>query len=222
VWDNALIAKAIENTPANYSRPIRVPTLEATLRGKDYDPYVRRIIWEGLGIGRGKGRWSSESTSWLTCPSSLSRQTAHTPSSPGAPPPQEVLAAAPRKPRPRPGNGPPATSDSDTICPYGWASPIYALNCEVVWPAELDAPDSTVHDGFAAGDDDDDELCGEGIICGRGAVGNFASRAPRKEYLELDTPEYSGKITEDWVVEKLLAQAGWRLAGVLNSIFSSA
>ena len=40
MWDNTLIAKAIENTPANYSRPIRVPTLEATLHGRDYDSYI--------------------------------------------------------------------------------------------------------------------------------------------------------------------------------------
>jgi len=186
VWDNALIAKAIRETPANYTRPIRAPTVGAALRGAIYDPYVRRIVWEGLGVGRGKGRWSSESTTWLTCPS------APTPPSAGAPPPQEVLAAAaaaPRKPRPGAGSGPPDTSDSDTLCPYGWASPVYALNCAIVWPAELDNPPEF---------------------------------APRKEYLELDTPEYSGKIAKDWVVEKLLAQAGWRLAGILNSIFSSA
>jgi hypothetical protein len=37
--------------------------------------------------------------------------------------------------------------------------------------------------------------------------------------LELDTPGYSGKLTQEWVVEKLLAMAGLRLAAILNSVF---
>ena len=95
-------------------------------------------------------------------------------------PPQEVLVGAATAPGRKPslGNGPPATSDSDTICPYAWAAPIHALNCGVVWPPERD----------------------EG-------------------YTELDTPEYSGKIEKDWVIEKLLMQGGMRLAGILNAIF---
>jgi hypothetical protein len=37
--------------------------------------------------------------------------------------------------------------------------------------------------------------------------------------VELDTPEYWGKLKQDKVVEKLLAMGGIRLAAVLNSIF---
>jgi hypothetical protein len=36
--------------------------------------------------------------------------------------------------------------------------------------------------------------------------------------VELDTPEYWGRIKGDKVVEKLLAMAGIRLAAVLNSV----
>lgn len=108
-------------------------------------------------------------------------------------------ATAPRKkPKPKPGNGPPSTSDSDTLCPYAWGAPVHALNCGVVWPPELDNPE------FATHDDDDAS----------------ASVAGKGKYLELDTPEYSGKIEKDWVVEKLLAQGGVRLAGILNAIFA--
>jgi len=46
-------------------------------------------------------------------------------------------------------------------------------------------------------------------------------RAPRREYLELDTPKYSGEIEKEWIVEKLLVQAGVRLAGILNHIFAA-
>jgi hypothetical protein len=42
---------------------------------------------------------------------------------------------------------------------------------------------------------------------------------PRSPVVELDTPEYLGKIADDKVVELLLAKAGIRLAAILNSIF---
>jgi hypothetical protein len=42
----------------------------------------------------------------------------------------------------------------------------------------------------------------------------------RGRYLELDTPEYAGVIQKEWVLEKLMAMAGIRLAGVLNSLFA--
>lgn len=168
-------------TPQNYSRPIPLPTLESSLRGAIYDPYIRRIIWEGMGSGHIAGRWDDEADSWTSCPphvpeSAVKAEWAS---------PQEVLAA-PRKPKPR---GPPETSDSDILCPYAWAIPINKLNCEIVWPAELD------------------EFETEG-------------RAPRRQYLELDTPEYAGSIEKKWIVEKLLAQGGVRLAGILNYVFS--
>ena len=40
-------------------------------------------------------------------------------------------------------------------------------------------------------------------------------------YLELDTPgEYAGKVRSELVVEKLIAQGGIRLVGVLNWLFA--
>ena len=162
------IAKALQSIPANYSKPIRAPVLESSLNGATYDPYVRRIYWEGLGADQQGGRWGSEVDSWLSCPSAPSFESVRTQLEQA---PQQVLVGAAT-------GGPPATSDSDTICPYAWAAPIHALNCGVVWPSELD----------------------EG-------------------YIELDTPEYSGKIARDWVIEKLLMQGGVRLAGILNTIF---
>jgi hypothetical protein len=173
-------------TPQNYSRPIPLPALESSFRGAIYDPYIRRIVWEGLGSGHIAGRWGSESDSWISCPAPSVTESAVDAE---WAPQQEVFAAAPRKPKPGPGRGPPATSDSDILCPYAWGVPIHKLNCEIVWPAELDEPET------------------EG-------------RAPRREYLELDTPKYAGSIEKKWIVEKLLAQAGVRLAGILNHIFS--
>jgi hypothetical protein len=196
VWDNSLIAKAIRLTPAKYGQPIAAPALESSFRGAIYDPYVRRIVWEGLGVDKRKARWSAEADSWLSCPATQSADWEHD-GDVQVPPPQEVLvpATAPRKkPKPGPGNGPPSTSDSDTLCPYAWGAPIHALNCGVVWPPELDSPEFATHDD--------------------------ASASVAGKYPELDTPEYSGKIESDWVIEMLLAQGGVRLAGILNAIFA--
>jgi hypothetical protein len=204
VWDDRLIAKAIRLTPAKYSKPISAPTLESSLRGAIYDPYVRRIYWEGLGADQQSGRWGSEADSWLSCPSTSSLEF----DAFATTQPQEVLvggvATAPRR-KPLPGKGPPTTSDSDTLCPFAWAAPIQALNCGgPVWPPGIDDPQFATHDADDA--DEDDALAGR--------------RAPRKQYLELDTPEYSGQIEKDWLVEKLLMQGGVRLAGILNAIFA--
>ena len=43
---------------------------------------------------------------------------------------------------------------------------------------------------------------------------------PSHPYLELDIPEYGGKITREWVAEKLFAMAGIRLAATLNYLFA--
>ena len=53
-----------------------------------------------------------------------------------------------------------------------------------------------------------------------GGPGNIGVVPASNHYLELDTPEYSGAIAKAWVVEKLLAQGGIRLAAVLNEIFA--
>jgi len=131
VWDNALIAKAIGSTPDNYSHPIAVPALESVLLGKDYDPYIRRIVWEGLGSGRHAGQWGSEKDKWMSCPRPLSDSAVNAEWSL-----QEVLAA-PRKPKPPARGGPPKSSDSDVLCPYAWGKPIHKLNCDLIWTPDL-------------------------------------------------------------------------------------
>ncbi|KAJ8688762.1 hypothetical protein PTI98_013515 [Pleurotus ostreatus] len=42
---------------------------------------------------------------------------------------------------------------------------------------------------------------------------------PRVPLLELDTPKYAGVVEKEWILEELMAQAGVRLAGVLNWLF---
>lgn len=201
VWDTYLLAKQLRQVPGNYSQPIPVPALESSLRGAIYDPYIRRTIWEGVGVGQGTGRWESEVDSWFSCPSSSSQSG-----------PQLVLAA-PR--RPRGGEGPPQTSDSDTLCPYAWAAPIHKLNCGLVWPDDLAL--SAADDGASA---HEHHHCGSASAEDEMRMA-WAETSGQADSPDLDTPEYAGRIESDWVIEKLLAQGGLRLAGVLNAVFPS-
>lgn len=83
--------------------------------------------------------------------------------------------------------------DGDFVCPYSWSQSLSALNCDIAWPKEL-----------ALQEFEGDEL----------------SLQKEKGTLELDTPEYAGVIEKRMLLEKLLAQAGIRLAGVLNYLFA--
>lgn len=105
--------------------------------------------------------------------------------------------------------------DDDKLCPYAWAKPINQLNCDLVYPKELDLAPFTRLSGRASQEDED---CG----CSHddeewNPNDGFKRKSP---YLELYTPEYAATVKEQWVVEKLLTQAGVRLTGVLNWIFA--
>ena len=51
LWDGLLIAQRIRTLPRNYTVPLPFPQIEYNLRGAIYDPYVRRVMWEGI-MGR--------------------------------------------------------------------------------------------------------------------------------------------------------------------------
>ncbi|KAI0030239.1 phospholipase C/P1 nuclease domain-containing protein [Vararia minispora EC-137] len=193
LWDSLLIAKALRTIPRNYTRPLPVPPMEAVLKGTIYDPYVRRIMYEGVGLGAYstvRGRWEDEVEAWLDCP---------------APPMQSFLQ---RPLQAAFGVGARSETDDGRICPHAWAAPIHKLNCDFIWPRELDDPAYPHMHAVDA----ENEL--------RDAMEDYGRRGRSGgHYLELDTPEYAGAIAERWVVEKLLAQGGIRLAGILNDIF---
>ncbi|KAF8267980.1 S1/P1 nuclease-domain-containing protein [Lactarius quietus] len=205
VWDTYIIAKQLRNVPRKYTRPLPVPALESALRGTIYDPYVRRVVWEGIGVGRGTARWESEADSWLTCPGSSSQSG------------QQFVLGAPR----RGVDGPPQTSDSDTLCPYAWATPIHKLNCDIVWPADLDF-------NLAARDDEHEHgheqhhhhHCGSASVEDEMRAWEEGSTSATVDLPDLDTPEYAGRIEREWIIEQLLAQGGIRLAGILNALFA--
>ena len=180
MWDSLIVAKAIRTTPLNYTKPVPDHDIEKHLRGAIYDPLIRKIVIDGIG-----GQWQDEVNSWLKCPGQQDQE----PPSMWEQTKQLVVGRAWSS----------GDTDDEAICPYHWATPIHEMNCEWIWPREMDEPpyggsSSSVFDLFG----------------GR----------PSRPYLELDTPEYGGKIAREWVVEKLFAMAGIRLAAILNYLFA--
>ncbi|KAF7357889.1 hypothetical protein MVEN_00835100 [Mycena venus] len=191
--------------------PLPSPKIEYALRGTIYDSYVRMIMWEGV-----LGKWANDVPEWLTCPAPTQSRSLSVGffSSLGAFWQQALLVWN------RVAGGAMDTDD-DLICPYYWAKPIHALNCEIVWPKALDEPpyNHTRFDG-ASSSHHHEFVSPDVELAQVDRAGRFVGGPPGGPYLELDTPEYSGAISKQWIIEKLLAQAGIRLAGVLNYLFA--
>ena len=208
-----MLSDLLRTLPRNYSHPLPLPEVESYLRDTIYDPYIRRLVWEGI-----LGKWQDELEGWLVCPSSSSstRRQRPQPASTW----QTVLSLFSSAAKDGSGEGGGLGVDDDTLCPYAWAKPIHELNCQVVFPKELDiaplsrlsAPPHALHasdEGCSCGDAEED------------AYDALMARKPRKSpYLELYTADYAGLIKEQWIIEKLLTQAGVRLGAVLNWIFA--
>ncbi|KAJ7354592.1 phospholipase C/P1 nuclease domain-containing protein [Mycena albidolilacea] len=184
LWDDLLIAKALRSVPDQYSRPLPSLKIEQALRGTIYDSYVRMIMWEGV-----LDEWEQQIPDWLSCPVPFPSQSACVSNFDA-----EALAASNRI----------GGTDDRVVCPYQWAKPIHALNCEIVWPTALDQP--PYNDTRPPGAMGEQEF--------------FSFDEDSVPFVELDTPQYSGVISEQRIVEKLLAQAGLRLAGVINYLFA--
>ena len=195
LWDGLLIAKAIRETPRKYNLPIPSQQIESALRGTIYDSYIRRIMWEGV-----LGEWWDDIPSWVSCPASSASAKPDTVW-------QQVLMSFRRFAAGE-------DTDDDVLCPFHWAKPIHELNCDIIWPKELDEPPyKRVYTAVPC------EHHGCGGVHGAVAL-DEEDAYPRPIYLELDTPEYAGEIKERLIIEKLLAQAGIRLAAIVNWLFA--
>lgn len=42
--------------------------VEPHLQGKEYDPYIRRLMYDGLGVGPVSGRFQADAPEWRSCP----------------------------------------------------------------------------------------------------------------------------------------------------------
>jgi hypothetical protein len=203
LWDGLLIAQRLRTLPSNYTKPLPIPEVEDNLRDTIYDPYIRRLVWEGL-----LGKYEDEVESWLTCPSPEPFQEVPTSTF------QLIMSWMLGSSSSKDGG---LGVDDEVLCPYHWAQPIHQLNCRIVFPKALDEPP------YNSLSFDADEESG-GHVCGESNDHDFedflTSKAKKSRYLELDTPEYAGFIKEQWIVEKLLTQGGIRLAAVLNWLFA--
>ncbi|KAJ3781219.1 S1/P1 nuclease [Lentinula aff. detonsa] len=197
-WDGLLIAKTLRNVPRKYDHQLPIPSLEWNLRGAIYDGFIRQIMWEGI-----LHEWKDQVPEWLACPSEGDTQSSFT----------EgywhsfstfydhvahfwnYISSYFKTVS--------ATTDDSTVCPHFWAEPIHAMNCDFIWPKALDEPPYSHLRSF--GSDSDSE---------------YLTPRPKSPLLELDTPQYSGYIAENRILEKLMAQGGIRLAGILNWLFA--
>ena len=88
-----------------------------------------------------------------------------------------------------------STHDAQTVMAGVDINPDGPVVCPYYWSRPIHQINCDIAWPPALDDDDDDEL------------------------LELDTPEYAGTIERELIIEKLLAQGGLRLAGILNYVF---
>jgi len=218
VWDGYMIAKAIRQTPYNYTRhlPSGFERVEQSLNGAIYDPFVRKIVWEGV-----EQKWAEDLDQWIACPTVIEEtvwSALHRFFLPGWITEKKTVDVS--------------TTDTEFICPYHWAKPIHALNCEFIWPKELSASDSLGHSATSRprrtrctrfphprfrleGDNDSpyelDDLPYE--------LDDPPYELDDPPY-ELDNPKYTKPIEQRMLLEQFLAQGGVRLAAVLNYIFT--
>jgi hypothetical protein len=177
--------------------------IESALRGAIYDSYVRFIVWEGI-----LGWWRDEYLNWPSCPAASAKLAlANLSLEPLDLVDMELpvsnnddFTTGPSEQHPlqglvtphHPSHPPPPPLESLPVCPLDWAAPIHELNCNstLIWPRHFsDIPPHTP-----------------------------IEHIPAKDLIQLDTPEYAGRIRKELVIEKLLATAGIRLAAVLNEL----
>lgn len=223
MWDGYFIAQALRTIPQNYthSLPAGATTVdvESHLRGTIYDPYVRRIMFEGFGTSSHPGRFLSTYSSWLSCPQTPTPSFTETL--------QSFLGF-------RKAGDESEGWDDDVLCPYAWAKDLQKLNCELpVWPKELDEPPYNDHVSMTSASPPDDdshehhhkhpEDAEKELLETLEELDTRRGRPPKPHpgVFELDTPQYAGRIRSEWLVERLLAMGGIRLAGVLNGLFLS-
>lgn len=202
-----MIAKSLRTIPRNYTRPLPSRRIEGALRGAIYDPYIRQIMYEGV-----LGRFRPLLDGWTRCPpadASVARSYPISDRLPQVPLRGEFLKSS-AEPAVPPRDLPP--TDDGIVCPYAWAAPLHQLNCDIIWPAELD---DNYTARFAGRDDDV-----YGLLTSDVDSESAGGRQPSSGYLELDTPAYSGRIKDQFLVEQLLAMGGIRLAAILNYLFA--
>lgn len=210
MWDSGIITKNIREL-GNYTTPLPAKKIEAALPGAIFDPYVRWIVWEGI-----REWWHGDLEDWLACPAD------------GDPYPHSIYGAPPSPERSLTssllhGAGNALAHAAGYLGPLSW------LGDHIPLPQDGDHSNNkdvmiANHPAALAqtGKNFTEPACPytwskeiHGINCDHAWPKEYNGTGP---LIELDTPEYLGKIADAKVVEKLLAMGGLRLAKVLNQI----
>lgn len=211
IWDSSIISKSVNSIPSQFKTPLD-PSLERHIWAGnpgqstvDIRPYIRSIVH---GI---ETRWANEKATWSACPvasapSLWTQALKLTPFSTWLDLAGEVSGQT--------------SWDTGVICPYSWAQPIHKLNCELpVWPRNLTWPEQDLVSDH--NQDRDHNHNHPGTVDEEMELLDARPHAKKNGLVDLDVPWYTGVIQENFVIERLLAQAGFRLAATLNAIFSS-
>ncbi|WFD29419.1 hypothetical protein MSPP1_000428 [Malassezia sp. CBS 17886] len=207
VWDSALINRRIRSL-TNYTAQLPRPSLESALRGRHYDAYIRWILVEGLGIGMRERRdavWWEDWRSWTKCPTSPDTA----------------------------GN----ITDPDTalLCPLYWGQKTHAVACQYAFAAPVPWPRSVqhvaserglwrlaavgtralIHAGNAALAWVDAPAVADAM---RSHLRGAPVRPPLQPLPDVSSAQYMGPIESAKIVERQLAQAGVRLAALVNAL----
>lgn len=209
-WDSGIMTKNLREI-ANYTTPLPSKQIESALPGAIFDSYVRWIVWEGI-----REWWRDDLEEWLACPEGGDP---YPHSVYGAPPPPERSFASALLH----GAGNAAYHAAHFLGPLSWIGDYIPLPVDgdhtgmrdrllAVHPAALAVANKT----------NPEPACPytwakkvHPINCEYAWPKAYNGTGP---LIELDTPEYLGKIGDDKVIEYLLAKAGLRLAKVVNEI----
>lgn len=190
--------------------------LESALLGSTFDPYVRFIVMEGI-----RQWWRNASTNeWLECPP-RGDPYPHNPSKGSSASARSWMTAGWVASIPAPVRN----FVVGLATASGWLDEDQVVDIEGFDAQTAALAQLAQQPDFSAEADDDANFPAcpytwakplHTINCAYAWPQGWDPRSP---VVELDTPEYLGKIGDDKVVEMLLAKAGIRLAAILNSIF---
>lgn len=191
-----MIAKTLRTIPTKYTRPGPVERIENALRGAIYDPYIRQIMYEGIF-----DRFKDEVQEWTKCPPTENGSETL---------PSRISRSANTLAH--------ATDSASQVPVLGalWSLLGFSSN-RITSP--LDIPST-----------DDDTICPYAwshplhqlncdIIWPPALDEPGYSARPLDGLLQLDTPEYAGRIKKEFIIEKMLAMGGIRLAAILNYLY---
>lgn len=203
VWDSLLLNDQIRDL-ANYTTRLPSTRIESALLGKTYDAYIRWILAEGLGQAQGAtgqpGWWQEEAESWSNCPEESFEPNMNGKTAKGA---HHWLHSV--------------TPHSTKL-----AQRVYATLFRKV---ENEARNQQLTS--SAFDDTDLPVCPYAwtkpmhpLVCSYA----FADPVPpvnqtnQGPLVELNVPEYAGRVHDHKIIHRQLARAGIRLAAVLNTL----